>query len=256
MNQWYWLLLPLSFCVEASSLKTPHMFTLKPKSGDIMSSLLNGECTTISDNKIACTFNQILFSQRTSTQDDLNAELAKITTELETKENEVAELNRQVCSEEYRQGLSDIVASAKNENKKQLMTKWVELFDACPVTSTSEAKKLATKLVTLTHEIERTSCSVGVNTYTLTFDAIENGDNSFWRSTNEPIDNPCGMANVVTMTPSKYGMWEYRGMRVLAFPENQTGLGQSCLSMDVEPMVWSWDGEDIYKNCQIIGIGF
>jgi len=257
MKQLYWLLLPFSFFVEANSLENPYMVTLKPKSGDIMNSLLNGECKAIGNNKITCTFNQIMFSQRISTQDDLTAALATINAEPVAKDDELAELNGQICSEKSRQGFEDIVTSTQNESKKQLILKWVKLFDDyCPVTSDEEARYFAAKLATLIHEITNSSCGVSVNTYTLTFDAIENGDNSFWRSTNEPIDNPCGITNVVTMTPSKYGMWEYRGQRVLAFPENKNGLGQSCASMEVEPMVWSWNGEDIYKNCQIIGIGF
>ncbi|WP_299020999.1 hypothetical protein [uncultured Photobacterium sp.] len=257
MSRWYWLMATLAVNAQAETLKVPSMFTLKPKSGDIMSSILNGECKSISDKKMQCTFNQILLSQKIISQDEFEAKLTKIG----SKQMEIGnldKLNGSLCDSATLKGMDEFIANISDERKKKHYNKVKSILSACPLKNIDEAKSLTHRLMKFDYETQNITCNLSINTYDLEFTAIGNGENSYWRNTSEPLSNSCGMTNVVSMRhrPKYSGLWEYRGQRVISMPENKTLLGDPCTVMETEPMVWSWDGDDIYKNCQIIGVGF
>ncbi|OEF70961.1 hypothetical protein A162_21175 [Vibrio tasmaniensis 1F-155] len=242
---------------QAETLKVPSYLNLSPKSGDIMNSILNGGCKSITDTKMICTFNQITLSQHINSQDEIENKLSRIDAELLEVES-LEKLNASVCDSSIIKGLNKLIESTSDERKKNHYSQWKSMYSACPLKNMDEAKDFLHHLTKLDVETQKETCKLSANTFDLEFTAVGSGENAYWRNTSEPLSNSCGMTNVVSMRQNSgySSLWEYRGQRVISMPENKTMLGEPCTVMETEPMVWSWDGDNIYKNCQILGVGF
>lgn len=255
MNRWACLFLAVAAMnTHSEGLKTPSYFTLKPKSGDIMNSILNGQCQSTSNNKIKCSFSQVIFSNKTKTLEELETELARI----DTKEmkGDIKEINKSLCDQDFKQKLAGMIAQSSNPRKSEHLSQFQKLISNCPVKNEAEAKAMMRRMMKFGYESDKLTCKISFNTFELEFSKAGSGNNQYWRNTSEPNINPCGLTNVVSMKYDKYdSLWEYRAHRVISMPENKTFLGDSCATMNSEPMVWSWDGDDIYSNCKIITSG-
>ncbi|EJE4695231.1 hypothetical protein BFM26_002644 [Vibrio parahaemolyticus] len=255
MNRWACLFIAVAAMnVHSEGLKIPSYFTLMPKSGDIMNSILNGQCQSISSSKIKCSFSQVMFSQKTKTLEELETELARI--DAKDMKGDIKEINKSLCDQEFKKELAGMIAQSNNLRKSEQLSKFKKIISDCPVKNEAEAKAMTRRMIKFGYETENQTCKISFNTFDLEFSIAGSGNAQYWRNTSEPSINPCGLTNVVSMKYDQYdSLWEYRSHRIVSMPENNTFLGDSCETMNTEPMVWSWDGDDIYENCQIISSG-
>ncbi|WP_279146843.1 hypothetical protein [Photobacterium carnosum] len=257
MNRWACLFLAVTTMnVHSEGLKIPNNFTLKPKSGDIMNSILNGECQPINNGKIKCYFNQVAFSKTDETHEELETKLARIDA---PKMKGIKEFNKSFfCNQDTKQKIADMITQSNNPRKSEQLLKLEKLISNCPIKNETEAKAIMHRMIKFDYETDKLTCKISFNTFELEFSKAGSGNNQYWRNISEPNINPCGLTNIVSMKYDKDGnIWEYSGHRVISIPKNKTFLGHdSCTTMNSKPMVWSLYGDDIYNNCQIINPGF
>ena len=218
---------------------------LYPKSGDVKSSLFNIECSAPNrPTSIDCRTTQIIFRKK-----------------------DVPPIDELLSSSEY-QGW----VSGKNKGKKvkwcdelksnqsafvnssdgvqQVIAHWTEF---CGAETPKEMKRHLASALELSLQRQANACQPLLLTDQYSFEWQQQSGK--WRSVSEANDD-CGTVVIMTLSSEGKGiLWEFEQNTVFTNLDGETFVG-SCrdrAEARKETMAWSWNGQPIEKNCQIIG---
>lgn len=224
------------------------------KDGDI----LNYECQTQQDGKLACSFVQVLLSNQ-SDEEKLQESLLQVPALLEDPSEILKSCEmfsqmdaRMQAIEEGRQieGLSDKEYAVARE---WLESGNAELFrEQLPALNAfcqQPTKETAEGLFRAFHEMSRTTCTPFVNRYEQTFVKV---NENLWVVESSPTGE-CGIVNISSFylpDPERAStLWNYRAQKTIMNKAGKANGLIECSGLDETPQDYRWDSQPVRADC-------